>query len=95
MKPAAAGLAPVTAKAASPKKETARIQLPPDPKPLPKATVKMTQTRPVVTGPAATVTPAPAVVNPVVVEESSPVLPIAAAILALAAVGIQLWIFMA
>lgn len=52
---------PVTQKAAAPKKETARITLPPDQggKPaLPKATVKMQQTQPLVKQPAASVTSA-------------------------------------
>ena len=48
---------PVTQKAASPKKETARITLPPEGgKPaLPKATIKMQQTQPLVKQPGATV----------------------------------------
>jgi len=50
---------PVTQRAASPKKETARITLPPEGgggKPaLPKATVKMQQTQPLVKGPGASV----------------------------------------
>jgi len=48
-------------KAAAPKKETARITLPPEggAKPaLPKATVKMQQTQPLVNRPAASLTPA-------------------------------------
>jgi hypothetical protein len=43
---------------AAPKKETARIQLPPDPKPLPKATVRMAQTQPLAAAPAASITKA-------------------------------------
>jgi hypothetical protein len=62
---------PVTQRAASPKKETARITLPPEGgKPaLPKATVKMQQTQPLVKQPAASVSsastlqPAPALTN--------------------------------
>ncbi len=55
---------PVAQKAAAPKKETARITLPPEggAKPaLPKATVKMQQTQPLVNRPAASLTPAAAV----------------------------------
>lgn len=58
---------PVTQKAAAPKKETARITLPPEGgKPgMPKATIKMQQTQPLIRTPGATVTqsgvsPAPA-----------------------------------
>jgi len=69
--PAGSGLnpppEPVTMKAASPKKETARITLPPEGgKPaMPKATIKMQQTQPLIKQPGATVTqsglqPAPA-----------------------------------
>jgi len=60
--PAGSGLnpppEPVTQKAASPKKETARITLPPEGgKPaMPKATIKMQQTQPLVKQPGATVT---------------------------------------
>jgi hypothetical protein len=52
---------PLSQKAAAPKKETARITLPPEggAKPaLPKATVKMQQTQPLVNRPAASLTPA-------------------------------------
>jgi hypothetical protein len=45
-RPAASGVAPVVSKPTSPKKETARIQLPPEPKSMPKATVKLEQTQP-------------------------------------------------
>jgi hypothetical protein len=59
--PAGSGLNPpeaVTQKAAAPKKETARITLPPEgSKPaMPKATIKMQQTQPLVRQPAATMT---------------------------------------
>jgi hypothetical protein len=60
--PAGSGLnpppEPVTQKAAAPKKETARITLPPEGgKPaMPKATIKMQQTQPLVKQPGATVT---------------------------------------
>jgi hypothetical protein len=57
-------MAPVTQRAASPKKETARITLPPEGggKPaLPKATVKMQQTQPLVNRPAPTMSTSPAV----------------------------------
>jgi hypothetical protein len=48
-------------KPASPKKETARIQVPPTAKPtMPKATVKMQQTQPLAPAPAAAITKAPA-----------------------------------
>ena len=62
LKPAApATPEPVTQKAASPKKETARITLPPEGSkpPLPKATVKMQQTQPLVNRPQSTITTAP------------------------------------
>ncbi len=58
---AAAAPAPIAQKAAAPKKETARITLPPEgaAKPaLPKATVKMQQTQPLVNRPAPSLTPA-------------------------------------
>lgn len=46
---------------ASPKKETARIQIAPDPKPpIPKATVRMQQTQPLATAPSPSVRTAPA-----------------------------------
>jgi len=60
-RPAASGVnpppEPVTQRAAAPKKETARITLPPEGgKPaLPKATIKMQQTQPLVKQPAASV----------------------------------------
>jgi hypothetical protein len=43
-------------KATSPKKETARIQIPPSPKQMPKATIKMQETKPLASMPAAQVT---------------------------------------
>jgi hypothetical protein len=54
--PLGSGVEPVTQKAAAPKKETARITLPPEGgKPaLPKATIKMQQTQPLVKQPAST-----------------------------------------
>jgi hypothetical protein len=50
----------VTQRAAAPKKETARITLPAEgaKAPLPKATVKMQQTQPLVNRPAPSLTPA-------------------------------------
>ncbi len=49
------GPAPVVQKPATPKKETARIQLPPEPKSMPKATIKLEQTQPFQSRPAAQV----------------------------------------
>jgi hypothetical protein len=47
-------------KPAAPKKETAKIQLPPSPKPpMPKATIKLQATQPLQTAPAAKLTTAP------------------------------------
>lgn len=58
---------PVTVKPTAPKKETARIQVPPEPNPaIPKATVRMQQTQPLVSAPAPALTAAaPAVINEV------------------------------
>lgn len=102
---ASAGVEPVTQKPASPKKETARITLPPEGgKPgMPKATIKMQQTQPLIRQPGATVTQsgvsaAPATtVTPVaatmVAGESAPdtmatILSIAALLVALAALAL-------
>ena len=67
--------APVTMKAAAPKKETARITLPPEggsAKPaLPKATVKMQQTQPLVSRPAPTLNQSSAMTPAPVVSTSS------------------------
>ncbi len=71
---------PVTQRAASPKKETARITLPPEGgKPaMPKATIKMQQTQPLVKQPGATVTqssiqPAPALTTTASAVPAEPV----------------------
>ncbi|HEY3900260.1 MAG TPA: hypothetical protein VGM54_16745 [Chthoniobacter sp.] len=103
------GVEPVTQKAAAPKKETARITLPPEGgKPaLPKATIKMQQTQPLVKHPVSSATsqalqPAvaltPAMAN--VPAEAEPdgmvnILAIAALILSLASLGIVFWAFSA
>jgi hypothetical protein len=56
----------------SPKKETARIQIPPQPKtPLHKATVKLEQPKPASVAPAASIAVAQAPAEPVVVEDST------------------------
>jgi hypothetical protein len=52
--------APVAMKAAAPKKETARISLPPESKPMPKATIKLQQTQPLAQAPAPSIRTAPA-----------------------------------
>ena len=75
--------APVTMKAAAPKKETARITLPAEGSgakpPMPKATVKMQQTQPLVSRPApaltqsSAMTPAPAISSsPAMQMEAAP-----------------------
>jgi hypothetical protein len=100
---------PVTQKAAAPKKETARITLPPEGgKPaLPKATVKMQQTQPLVKQPAASVAsasslqPAPALIGsaaaPVEAEPDGMVniLSIAALLISLISLGLVFWAFSA
>ena len=66
LKPAAVVTEPITQRAAAPKKETARITLPPEggSKPgLPKATVKMQQTQPLVNRPAPAMNTAPALAH--------------------------------
>jgi len=80
--------APVTMKAAQPKKETARIQLPPEPKPLPKATVRMQQTQPLAQTPAAQASSAAItkVAAPMPAAEDSGSVGIAAAVLAISAI---------
>jgi len=100
---------PMTQKAASPKKETARITLPPEGgKPaLPKATIKMQQTQPLVKQPAASVagqglqsavalTPAMASVP----TEAEPdglvnILAIVALLISLISLGLVFWVFSA
>lgn len=89
-KPAAAtyaGAAPVTMKA-SPKKETARIQVAPDPHPpVPKATVRMQQTQPLTAAPAPVVRSAPAIaVVETSEEEEDSMTKILSAVVAVAAV---------
>jgi len=66
------------AAAPSPKKETAKIQLPPGPKPpMPKATIKMQQTQPMASMPAAALnTAALKTTNMVVDEEDEPMVKI-------------------
>ena len=80
--PAGSGIqaAPVTMKAAAPKKETARITLPPEggAKPaMPKATVKMQQTQPLVSRPAPTLTQSSAM-TPAPVVSTSPAMQVEA-----------------
>jgi len=109
-KPVASGInappEPVTQKAASPKKETARITLPPEGgKPaLPKATIKMQQTQPLVKQPAASsqsslqpvaqlstaMAAAPAEAEP---DGLVGVLSIVALLFSLAALGIVFWAY--
>jgi hypothetical protein len=100
---------PVTQKAASPKKETARITLPPEGgKPaLPKATIKMQQTQPLVKQPGASVssqtnlqpvaalTAAQVATAPVEAEPDSmvTVLGIAALLISLISLGLVYWAF--
>jgi hypothetical protein len=68
--------APLAQKAAAPKKETARITLPPEgstAKPaLPKATVKMQQTQPLQNRPAPTLTPASAITTAAMSSHAAP-----------------------
>ena len=103
------GVEPVTQRAAAPKKETARITLPPEGgKPaLPKATIKMQQTQPLVKQPVSSATsqalqPAvaltPAMAN--VPAEAEPdgvvnILAIAALVLSLISLGLVFWAFSA
>jgi len=101
---------PVTQKAAAPKKETARITLPPEGgKPaLPKATIKMQQTQPLVKQPGAPVStqsslqPAPMLTTATVAApaEAEPdglvsILSIAALLVSLISLGLAYWIFSA
>lgn len=111
--PAASGVnpgpEPMTQKAAAPKKETARITLPPEGgKPaLPKATIKMQQTQPLVKQPAPSVTSqglqpvvalTPAMAS--VPTEAEPdglvnVLAILALLISLISLGLVYWVFSA
>ena len=95
-------LEPVTQRAASPKKETARITLPAEggAKPaMPKATVKMQQTQPLVRQPSAIQTsptlqsaPAPVLQTvPAGPDTATTVMSIAALIFSLAALGLAFW----
>ncbi|EDY19883.1 hypothetical protein CfE428DRAFT_2472 [Chthoniobacter flavus Ellin428] len=101
---------PVTQRAAAPKKETARITLPPESgKPaLPKATVKMQQTQPLVKQPAASVTsasslqPVPTLGTAAVgaAAEAEPdgmvnILSIAALLISLISLGLVFWAYSA
>lgn len=98
---------PMTQKAASPKKETARITLPPEgAKPgMPKATVKMQQTQPLVSRPAPAlsqsgITQVPAISAVSTQVEAEPdgavnILSIAALIIALASCGLVFWAYSA
>jgi len=101
---------PVTQRAAAPKKETARITLPPESgKPaLPKATVKMQQTQPLVKQPAASVTsasslqPVPTLSTTAVgaAAEAEPdgvvnILSIAALLISLISLGLVFWAYSA
>ena len=98
-------------KAAAPKKETARITLPPEggaaKPPLPKATVKMQQTQPLVSRPAPTLnqssamTPAPVVsTSPSMQMEAAPdgtvnILAIVALVISLASLALVFLAFQA
>ncbi|MEO7933828.1 MAG: hypothetical protein ABIT76_11785 [Chthoniobacterales bacterium] len=88
-------VAPVTMKP-SPKKETARIQIPAQAKDLPKATVRLQQTVPL-TNPTSSIKPA---ISPVTVTQTgggdslSMPLCVGAFVFALIAFLIQLWIFL-
>lgn len=112
--PAGSGVNPppeaVTMKATAPKKETARITLPPEGgKPgMPKATIKMQQTQPLVKQPGATVTqssiqPAPsftttslgAVPAEAAADGTVTVLSIAALIVSLISLGLVFWVYSA
>jgi hypothetical protein len=101
------GVEPVTQKAAAPKKETARITLPPEGgKPaLPKATIKMQQTQPLVKQPVTSATsqalqPAVALTAMANVPDAEPdgtvnILAIAALVLSLISLGLVFWAFSA
>ena len=108
--PAGSGIqaAPVTMKAAAPKKETARITLPAEggAKPaMPKATVKMQQTQPLVSRPApaltqsSAMTPAPGMSSsPSMQVEAAPdgvvnILSIIALVFAFVALGVVYWAY--
>ena len=70
--PAPVPAAPVAARPIAPKKETARIQIPPQPKtPLHKATVKLEQPKPASVAPAAAISMASAMPPQVIVKDSS------------------------
>jgi hypothetical protein len=113
-RPAASGLnpppEPLTQRAAAPKKETARITLPPEGgKPaLPKATIKMQQTQPLVKQPAASVSthsslqPAVALTSAVATMpgEAEPdglvnILAIVALLISIVSLGLVYWAFSA
>ena len=70
--PAVPVAAPAAARPIAPKKETARIQIPPQPKtPLHKATVKLEQPKPVSVAPSAAISMASSLPAPVVMADSS------------------------
>ena len=93
---------PMTQKAAQPKKETARITLPPDSgkaAALPKATVKMGQTQPLARAPSAM---APAVFQPAAAlapaepegpDTGTTIMSIAALVFSFAALGTAYWVY--
>ncbi len=90
-------VAPMTMKGSAPKKETARIQLPPEPKPLPKATVRMQQTQPLSQAPAAQITKAALTHAAPVSSGDGGSVPLAAAALVFSAAAllIQVWAMLA
>lgn len=92
---AASDVAPVAMKP-SPKKETARIQIPNQPTELPKATVKLQQTQ-LLSNPGATASLKPAISSVTITPTSDGLslpLSIAAFVFALIAFGVQLWIYL-
>jgi len=94
-KAAPSEIAPVTLKP-SPKKETARIQIPQQPKDLPKATVKLQQTQPLSTAPGSNTRPLVQNVKTNTESADSLVQPLSIAAFAFSLVAflIQLWIFL-
>lgn len=89
----AGNMAPLSVKP-SPKKETARIQSPAGPKPLPQATLKLQQTQPAAQSPAATVKSTGAITQPPVLQKQESLLfPGLVFLVSLIAFCIQLWTF--
>ncbi len=78
--PAYAEAAPAAMKAAAPKKETARISVAPESKPMPKATIRMQQTQPLSSAPAPALRSAGGLASTAVVAEADPM------------VGVMSWI---